>query len=290
MDGPASFTRLSLVIHHRTYLTMSSILLRSHLLHGVYLSVPEQLQQVPYPYQAQPRSQDLLRARFGFAFSSITSAVRRIISRRSWIPSCVCADTGTKIVLPPQSSGISSYSVSSCFTRINIRTWLIDLVDRNNDLNSCCFRMVDRLNCLWHNTVVRCNYQDCDICRVCTTHTHCSKCLMSRCIQECDLFSVDLDTTDAPMCCVIPPASRSVTLRVTDCIQKRCLTMVNMTHNTDNRWAFYHKCFRLLHPLSEVLRLHLQLLLSHREHQIPLRSLLLSHNQLPGLQLRSCPA
>ena len=52
--------------------------------------------------------------RFGFAFNSHTSAVRRIISRRVSIPSPVCADTGTKIVLPPQSSGISSYSESSC--------------------------------------------------------------------------------------------------------------------------------------------------------------------------------
>ena len=42
---------------------------------------------------------------------------RRIISRSSGMPSFVCADTGTKTVLPPQSSGISSYSVSSCFTR-----------------------------------------------------------------------------------------------------------------------------------------------------------------------------
>ena len=51
------------------------------------------------------------------AFNSITSAVKAIISIRSSRPSPVLADTGTKIVLPPQSSGISSYSVSSCFTR-----------------------------------------------------------------------------------------------------------------------------------------------------------------------------
>ena len=52
----------------------------------------------------------------GLALSSRTSAVRRIISRRLSIPSLVCADTGQNIVDPPQSSGISSYSVSSCFT------------------------------------------------------------------------------------------------------------------------------------------------------------------------------
>ena len=52
----------------------------------------------------------------GFALSSFTSAVSIIISRRFEIPSPVFADTGTKIVEPPQSSGISSYSESSCFT------------------------------------------------------------------------------------------------------------------------------------------------------------------------------
>ena len=57
-----------------------------------------------------------LALRFGFAFNSCTSAVKRIISSKSSIPSFVCADTGTKMVEPPQSSGISSYSVSSCFT------------------------------------------------------------------------------------------------------------------------------------------------------------------------------
>ena len=50
------------------------------------------------------------------ALSSITSAVRRIISISSSRPSPVFADTGTNTVLPPQSSAISSYSVSSCFT------------------------------------------------------------------------------------------------------------------------------------------------------------------------------
>ena len=49
--------------------------------------------------------------------SSLISAVRSIISNRLSIPSWEWADTGTKIVLPPQSSGISSYSASSCFTR-----------------------------------------------------------------------------------------------------------------------------------------------------------------------------
>ena len=55
-------------------------------------------------------------SRFGFALSSLTSATRRTISRRSFMP-CFCfAETGTMMVSPPQSSGMSSCSDSSCFT------------------------------------------------------------------------------------------------------------------------------------------------------------------------------
>ena len=53
----------------------------------------------------------------GFAFSSMMSAVSRIMSSSWSIPSPLFADTGANTVLPPQSSGISSYSASSCFTR-----------------------------------------------------------------------------------------------------------------------------------------------------------------------------
>ena len=44
--------------------------------------------------------------------------------------------------------------------------------------------MVDRLYRLRHNTVICCYYQNSDIRGVCTSHTHCCKGLMSRCIQE----------------------------------------------------------------------------------------------------------
>ena len=125
------------------------------------------------------------------------------------------------------------------FYTIDIGTWLIDLVDCNDNLNPCCFCMVDCLNGLRHHAVVCCYYQNCNIGRLCTTHTHCSKCLMSRSIQECDLLTIDLygictdvlgDTTGL--------AGGNVGR--TDCIQQRSLTMVNMTHNTDYRRSCNH--------------------------------------------------
>ncbi|MMZ61539.1 hypothetical protein D1872_236930 [compost metagenome] len=57
------------------------------------------------------------RARLsGFALYSLTSATSRIISSRSSRPIFCLADTLTKIVSPPHSSGTKPYSVNSCFT------------------------------------------------------------------------------------------------------------------------------------------------------------------------------
>ena len=47
---------------------------------------------------------------------------------------------------------------------VDIRTFLINFIDCNNDLDAGCFRMVDCLYGLWHNTIIGCNYKDCNIC------------------------------------------------------------------------------------------------------------------------------
>ena len=77
------------------------------------------------------------------------------------------------------------------FYTVDIGTWLVDLVDCNYDLDPCCLCMVDRFYSLRHDTVICCNNQDCNIGRICTTHTHCGKCFMSRCIEEGDFLTVD---------------------------------------------------------------------------------------------------
>ena len=50
--------------------------------------------------------------------------------------------------------------------------------------------MVDGLHGLGHHAVVRCHHQNGDIGRVCTTHTHGGKSLMSGSIQESDGIAV----------------------------------------------------------------------------------------------------
>ena len=130
------------------------------------------------------------------------------------------------------------------FYTFNIGTWFINLVNSNNDLNACCFCMADSLYCLRHYTIVRCNNQNCNICRISTTHTHCSKCFMSRSIQESNLLSVDLYHRSTDMLCDTASLTSGY-ICFTDSIQKRCLTMVNVTHNTDNRWSWNHLGFIL---------------------------------------------
>ena len=58
-----------------------------------------------------------LAARFGLALSSFISATSSMDSSSESIPMRVRAETGTHIVLPPHSSGTSSYSVSCCMMR-----------------------------------------------------------------------------------------------------------------------------------------------------------------------------
>ena len=120
------------------------------------------------------------------------------------------------------------------FYTVDVGTWLIDFVDRNDDLCAGCFCMVDRFYSLRHYTVICCNNQDRNIGCICTTHTHGSKCFMSRCIQKCDLLSVDIYDISTD---VLSNTSSFFCdhMRVTDRIQKRSLTVVNVTHNTDYR-------------------------------------------------------
>ena len=86
-------------------------------------------------------------------------------------------------------------------------------------------------------TVICGNNENRDICGLGTAKTHCCESLMSRSIKECDLLTFDIDNISTDMlgdtasfpCCY---------MCITDCVQNRCFTMVNMTHNTDNRWSW----------------------------------------------------
>ena len=149
--------------------------------------------------------------RFGFAFNSRTSAVKSTISRRSVIPSFVCADTGTKIVLPPQSSGISSYSANSCFTLSMFALGLSILLIATMISTPAAFAwLIASTVCgitpsSAATTRIAISVDWAPLIRI-AVNASCPG--VSRKVIFLPLISI----TEAPMCWVIPPASLAVTL------------------------------------------------------------------------------
>ena len=134
------------------------------------------------------------------------------------------------------------YSKITHFTHdvIRIRIWLIHLVDRNNDRNICCLCMVNCFTCLWHHTIICSNNDNSDICNRCTTCSHRCKCFVTRCIQECNLSIINRYLVGTNCLCNTTSFT-SCYLRLTNRIQKCCFTMVNMSHDCNNRWTFFKK-------------------------------------------------
>ena len=104
--------------------------------------------------------------------------------------------------------------------------------------------MVNRLNGLRHNAVVCRNNQNDNIGNLCTTSTHSGKGLVTWGIDEGNLTAVngDLRSTD----CLSNAASLAgCNASVTDCVQKRCLTVVNVTHD-GNYWRTWLQVLRII--------------------------------------------
>ena len=112
--------------------------------------------------------------------------------------------------------------------------------------------MIDCFHGLRHNTVICRYYQDCNIRRVCSTHTHCGKCFMSRCIQESNGLAINIYSIRTNMLC---NTSRFLIRYIcfTDCIKKRCLTVIDMTHDADNRRSYCQILLCLILFLKEFL-------------------------------------
>ena len=119
---------------------------------------------------------------------------------------------------------------------IGVSGGFIHLVDGDNDVDFSSLCVVDCLNGLGHNTVVCRYYENCNIGCHSTTCTHCGKCGVSGSIQEGDitsacLYAVSTDVlsnTACFACCYVG---------VTDSIENRGLTVVNVTHNAYNGCA-----------------------------------------------------
>ena len=111
----------------------------------------------------------------------------------------------------------------------------INLVDRKDNRHTGCRSMVDRFDGLRHHTVVCCYNDDGDIGHLRTTGTHGCKGFVTRCIEE-------RDTTAARQLHVVGTNVLGNTarftgnhVRIADVVQQRCLTMIDVTHDRDDR-------------------------------------------------------
>ena len=114
--------------------------------------------------------------------------------------------------------------------------------------------MADRLDGLRLYAVIGSDYQYSDIGDLCTPGTHGGKCFVSRRIQEYDLLSVDgyLRRTD-----VLGDTTGLIggDVGVSNCVQQGSFTVVNVTHNGDDRSSGFEFAFRILMQLQALFRL-----------------------------------
>ena len=119
--------------------------------------------------------------------------------------------------------------------------FLVDLVDRHNDGNISRACVVDCFNCLRHHTVVSCNNKNHDVGDLCTAHTHLRERSVTWCVDEGDHLAVFLYLVCTD---VLRDAAgfASNNIRGTNAVEKRRLTVVNVTHNGDDCWACCLQC------------------------------------------------
>ena len=109
--------------------------------------------------------------------------------------------------------------------------------------------MVNGLDRLRHDTIIRCDDEHRDIRRLGATHTHGGKCLVARCIEEGNdtvlAINLDLDLvgTDG-LCDTTGFLCRHVCL--TDGIEDGGFTMIDVTHDADNRRSRDELLIRIL--------------------------------------------
>ena len=118
---------------------------------------------------------------------------------------------------------------------IRVRTFAVDLIDRDDHRHFGCFCMRNRLNRLRHHSVIRSNNQNNNVSHLSTARTHRRKRRVTRSIEKrqelacvsCDLIRTDVLRNSTGL------ASNDTCF--TDSIQKGCLTVINMAHDRNDR-------------------------------------------------------
>ena len=123
---------------------------------------------------------------------------------------------------------------------IRVSSWLINLIDCKYHRNTCCLCMSNSLLGSRHHRVVCSNDDNHNISNLCTTSTHSSKCFVTRSIKEGNLASVLKCHTIGTDVLGNTTCLTSNYIRITDMVEQRSLTMVNMTHDSHD-WSTWHE-------------------------------------------------
>ena len=117
---------------------------------------------------------------------------------------------------------------------VGVCTLFIHFVDCNYNFNAGSLCVVDSLNCLRHNTVV-CGYnKHCNIRCHCTSCTHCGECGVTRCVKESDCLLVGCNNLICADSLGDTACLGGGYIGVSDCVEDRCLAVVNVTHYANN--------------------------------------------------------
>ena len=117
---------------------------------------------------------------------------------------------------------------------IGISIRLIDLVQCNNDRNFSRLGVVNSFTRLGHDPVICCDHDYSNVRHLGATCAHGCECLVTRRIEERNFLPVYLNLVSANILSDAACFTRRH-LCFTDGIEQRGLTMVNVTHNGDNR-------------------------------------------------------
>ena len=119
---------------------------------------------------------------------------------------------------------------------IRIGVVAINLVDGHDDRNVGCLRVIERFECLRHDTVIGGHNQDDDVGRFSTTCTHGGERLVARGVEERQESTIEFGLIRTN---VLRDATGFAgdNVGVTNLIEKFGLAMIDMTHDGDDRRA-----------------------------------------------------
>ena len=129
---------------------------------------------------------------------------------------------------------------------MRVSTVFINFIYGKNHRHPGCLRMTDCFAGLRHYGIIRSNYNYCYICDLGAPGTHGSKCFVTRSIKKRNFFSIwQLHLVGTNMLCNATCFS-CYHICISNIIQQRSFSMINMTHNGNNRRTWLQFIFTIL--------------------------------------------